>query len=105
MGRQIEEIRDIVNHYIRDYRRISRLIETTAFEDWYEKLAEEHQNLVVFCISTRRYSTLSRMFRQSLPLDKMSYRDLRAEAQRRGVSNYSRLTKAELIYRISEHEQ
>jgi len=105
MGRQIKELRDLISRYLRDYRKIGRLLETEGFSKWYMSLSEEHQGVVAFLIVSRRYVTLYKMYRKDLPLTEMSYRQLRIEAQRRGIYNYSRLTKAELIHKISDNEE
>lgn len=105
MGRQIKELQDQVSRYVRDYRRIYRLVHSEPFIKWYNEQNYNKRDLINFFVSTRRYVTLYKMYRKTLPLSEMSYRQLRLEAQKRQILNYSRMSKAELIYTISDYEE
>ena len=98
----VKELRACVDKYVRDYTAIQRLISLDAFSIWYNALDEHQQSLVLFCVAGHRYTTLRRMFQKDLPLECFTYRRLRHEASKRGIPGYSRMSKDQLIFSISD---
>ena len=98
----VKELQICIDNYVRDYTAIQRLINTDKFSIWYNALDEHQKSLVLFCIAGHRYKTLRRMLYKDLPLECFTYRRLREEASKRGIPGYSRMSKDQLIFSISD---
>lgn len=101
MGKQVKDLRKEIDDTLSDFRRIKYIIDSDEFEHFYNTADEDEQNLITFFIFARRVNFLRRAIRSKFP----SYFQLRNDACRRNIPNYSRMSKEELLLAISASEK
>lgn len=78
---------------LRTYRHIDKIIKSPEFKN----NCAADPDLVIFLIESHNVEAIKCLARGGTPLEIMSYGQLRNEARLRGIRNYSRMDKLELL--------
>lgn len=97
MGEQIKSLRTIVINKVNDWRAVDRIVSSLDFEKLFE--GTQTKEIVIKWVSDGNILALKTWFagEKRKYLDQLSYAALRLLAAKCKITNYSRLSKGELL--------
>ena len=101
------QINDLVHDRVLNMRRIERYVESTSFSINWDHLTPEEQDECVELILESDSGAFRKWFMSHIrkELGEMTTRELKNVARTKGIKNYSRLPRVDLIRMMEQDEE